>query len=157
MNKYYQRPELNRNENEVVKKLALKFLDNRSKRQLKIRGLPWSVDTDALVYIDDEGADTAFGDGAEIVLNKHLTEIEIEKLSNSGYLIKGECIFAFSRFLLENFIKASLLLNFSENSRKKTEYYLNELVTEINEEGGCSVDGEVIKPPKQLKDASKSK
>jgi len=139
-------PILNSEQNKIFAKLASKFLENKTEFYLRMRDTPWSIETDALVYIDDDGVDTAsFGDGADFITNKYLTEDEINILSNQGYFVKGEYIFAFSRFLLEQFVKATLLLQIAEDAQNRTEGMLRGLINTI-----MSTDGEVIKDQKLL-------
>jgi len=102
---------LTEDENSLFEHFATKLFDNRSEWYLNFHGTPWSIESDAVVYIDEDGCDTAsFGWGAEYLLNEHLTKEEIVHMSEVGFIAKDKKIFAFSRFLMEEFIKATVLL-----------------------------------------------
>jgi len=145
-------PGLDDKQNAIFKRMVLKFFENKSDWYLHHKGAPWSVETDALVYIDDVGVDTASpGDGADFVANKYLAPDEIELLNTNGYIVKGEYLFAYSMFLLENFVKATLLLQRSESSRQHIEGLLTGLIDTVNGvTGGRDVHGEVVEDQKQI-------
>ncbi len=125
-------PILDKEQNKLFLSLAKKFSQNKTERYLENSGSPWSVDHDTLVYIDDIGVDTASpGRGSEAVLDMHLTESEIIRLNTNGYLIKGENIFAFSRYLMESFIKATLLLQIADESHNRIKGAVESLVNGI--------------------------
>jgi hypothetical protein len=70
------------------------------------------------------GVDTAFVEGAEIVVKKHLDVHDINQLNNNGFFVKDEMFFSYSRFLMERFISATLLL-------KKSDREASEILTTL--------------------------
>ncbi len=124
-------PLLDEEQNKRLKHFAKMAAENKSEWYLKFRGTSWSTDTDALVFIDSEGMDTAWMDGADYHLNKHLTEEEIQTLNKEGYIVKDKMIFAFSRFLLEKFITASLTVEFQSKEIKAHERAWKRLAVSI--------------------------
>ncbi len=145
---------LTESEMRIFKKLTKKLLVNRSDRYLKFRGTPWNSDTDCVVYIDDQGCDTAYDHGADIVLKENLSKAEIKKMEQEGYIIKGDKVFAFSRFLMEKFITASLVIKAAEIKHDEVYGYLRGLMDEINQiadgqenrrSDRQTVDGEIVR------------
>ena len=86
-------------------KLARVFAKTRA----TLRDTVFSVDTDALVFIDAEGMDTAWMGGADYHIEK-LTDEQVNQLNIEGYLIDGENIYAFSRYLMETWLQQTVAL-----------------------------------------------
>lgn len=130
-------------ERKLFAKLASRFVDNKTKRWKGIRGPKWSTDTDALIYIDDERCDTAYGQGADEVLAQHLSEDEQSVLMKHGYLVKDEKVFAFSRFLMEKFILSTVLLNAATAERKQ----ISEAIAMLGHTPGQTFDNDLGSSP----------
>lgn len=138
-------------ENELFEYFATRFFANRDERYLEFHGSPWSVDQDAVVYIDEEGADTAsFGWGAEAVLEKHLSVEDIEHMNQNGYIVKDKKIFAYSRFLIEHFIKAAVLLK-GADARQEETMRLIRSIGDGYDEHGDPLEGEAAEQHKEQK------
>lgn len=130
-------------ENETFVYLLSRTFRNRTPRFIEFRGSSWSVDTDALIYIDAEGCDTAWMEGAEITLEKHLTAEEINHINNNGYIVKDKNLFAFGTFLIEHFIKAAVLLKGADKRNETLNAAFKRLIDHINDDG-TEVQGEII-------------
>lgn len=114
--------------------------------------LQYSVDTDAVVYVDEEGLDTAsFGWGAEGVLERFLEPNEIEVMQSEGFYIKDDMIFAFSRFLLVKFIEQSFnveILKARAESSSENFKHLYHTVMDLQGDGEEEPDLELLEVTK---------
>jgi hypothetical protein len=124
---------LNEEQLEVFEKLVPRLMYNRRRHYIEMKGSPWNFYDDALVYVDNVGVDTAISEGMEIVAKQHLNDEEINTLCNKGYIVKDGNVFAFSRFLMEHFIKASLLLKVSESRRVMAETVIHDINQQLDD------------------------
>jgi hypothetical protein len=109
---------------------AVKLAENHSPAYLRMRETPWSPDHDVLIYIDDIGVDSAYGDGVEVIINKFLDEDEKLRLNQNGYVAKEGHLLAYGRFLMERFVYAVVAQKAAAKARDDFAGFLADILKE---------------------------
>lgn len=82
-------------------------------------GIGYSTYTDSLIYIIDGHCDTAYGDGADIVLEENLLAADkLEHLEACGWVVDGDNYFAFSRAVMMASLDMAAKLKASPKPKK---------------------------------------
>lgn len=92
----------------------------------------YNFESDVLIYVDDQGADAAYSEGAEIVAKSLLSPESLDALLKNGFAVEGVNICAFGRYLMLKFIEASVLI---EAADRKEQHILCALRQMTNQRG----------------------
>ena len=125
-----------------VYKAAIVMLTRSVPKSRYLDTTTYSFNTDALVYLDEIGIDTAIGEGVEELALNRLSESQIKILLANGYIVHESNIYAFGRFLLHKFIEATFLLESADIERRSI---LNTLKSMVGTQDTFDQEQKVLK------------